>query len=131
MAAPPNMSIVAAMTMGSLGTLLAAFLLYRARDALAARFRRALDWGGARLDAHETRFKAQLDGAFTQDADEDLELSADELAQLQTLERELRAPAAAAEPGGAAALPAAPGGDAPPRAGAGAPAEAEGAPLKP
>ena len=55
--------------------------------------RRRLAWHGG-YDAAETRFQAQIDGAFTQEADEDDdELSAAELAQLQTLERELEAQA--------------------------------------
>jgi len=95
--------LLTAMLLGSLGTLLCLATAYRFRAALA---RRALDWRGA-LDPAETRFQAQIDGAFADDGDDDgTELTAEDLAQLQTLERELegkaRGGAGAAAAAGAA-----------------------------
>lgn len=86
------MGILEAFGLGSLATLLCGGCIMRLRQWLQ---RRRLDWHGAGgYDAAETRFQAQIDGAFTQEADEDDdELSAAELAQLQTLERELEAQA--------------------------------------
>ena len=86
------MGILEAFGLGSLATLLCGGCIMRLRQWLQ---RRRLDWHGAGgYDAAETRFQAQIDGAFTQEVDEDDdELSAAELAQLQTLERELEAQA--------------------------------------
>ena len=81
------MSTLAALLSGSALTVCCVGCVYRLRTWWR---RRCLDMGGG-YDAAEKSFAAQIDGAFTQggDDDEDIELSAEDCAQLQALEREL------------------------------------------